>query len=41
LLSRTREDDADTHLSLEVMAREIVIAVTSSRPDYGTWEHIL
>jgi secondary thiamine-phosphate synthase enzyme len=34
------EDNADAHLKRSVMGREVVIAVTDGRLDFGTWEQI-
>ena len=34
------EDNADAHLKRTVMGREVVVAVTGGRLDFGTWEHI-
>lgn len=34
------EDNADAHLKRTVMGREVVIAVTNGRLDFGTWEQI-
>ena len=34
------EDNADAHLKRTVMAREVVVAVTGGRLDFGTWEQI-
>ncbi len=34
------EDNADAHLKRSVMGREVVIAVTEGRLDFGTWEQI-
>ena len=36
----TGEDNADAHLKRQVMGREVVIAVTKGRLDFGTWEQI-
>jgi len=36
----TGEDNADAHLKRQVMGREVVVAVTKSRLDFGTWEQI-
>ncbi|HUV16254.1 MAG TPA: secondary thiamine-phosphate synthase enzyme YjbQ [Pelolinea sp.] len=36
----TGEDNADAHLKRSVMGREVVIAVTDGRLDFGTWEQI-
>jgi len=34
------EDNADAHLKRTVMGREVVVAVTESRLDFGPWEQI-
>lgn len=34
------EDNADAHMKRTVMGREAVVAVTSGRLDFGTWEQI-
>ena len=34
------EDNADAHLKRSVMGREVVVAVTDSKLDFGTWEQI-
>ena len=39
--NRTGEDSADAHLKRQVMGREVVVAVTNGRLDFGTWERIL
>ncbi len=36
----TGEDNADAHLKRQVMGREVVVAVTGGRLDFGTWEQI-
>ena len=38
--NRTGEDNADAHLKRQVMGREVVVAVTDGRLDFGTWEQI-
>jgi secondary thiamine-phosphate synthase enzyme len=38
--NRTGEDNADAHLKRQVMGREVVVAVTESRLDFGPWEQI-
>ncbi len=38
--NRTLEDNADAHLKRSVMGREVVVAVTEGRLDFGTWEQI-
>ncbi len=40
LHNRTGEDNADAHLKRQVMGREVVVAVTDGRLDFGTWERI-
>jgi secondary thiamine-phosphate synthase enzyme len=40
LHNRTGEDNADAHLKRQVMGREVVVAVTNGRLDFGTWEQI-
>lgn len=34
------EDNADAHLKRQVMGREVVVAVTGGKLDFGTWEQI-
>jgi len=34
------EDNADAHLKRTVMGREVVVAVTKGKLDFGTWERI-
>ncbi|RKX24841.1 MAG: YjbQ family protein [Candidatus Zixiibacteriota bacterium] len=36
----TGEDNADAHLKRQVMGREVTVAVTQGRLDFGTWEQI-
>jgi secondary thiamine-phosphate synthase enzyme len=38
--NRTGEDNADAHLKRQVMGREVVVAVTDGRLDFGPWEQI-
>jgi secondary thiamine-phosphate synthase enzyme len=38
--NRTGEDNADAHIKRQVMGREVVVAVTGGRLDFGTWEQI-
>jgi secondary thiamine-phosphate synthase enzyme len=40
LHNRTGEDNADAHLKRQVMGREVVVAITDGRLDFGTWERI-
>lgn len=34
------EDNADAHLKRTIMGREVVVAITNGRLDFGTWEQI-
>lgn len=36
----TGENNADAHLKRQVMGREVVVAVTGGRLDFGPWEQI-
>jgi secondary thiamine-phosphate synthase enzyme len=36
----TGEDNADAHLKRTVMGREVVVAVTGGKLDFGPWEQI-
>ena len=36
----TGEDNADAHLKRTIMGREVVVAVTNGKPDFGPWEQI-
>ena len=38
--NRTGEDNGDAHLKRQVMGREVVVAVTKGRLDFGPWEQI-
>ncbi len=38
--NRTGEDNADAHLKRQIMGREVVVAVTNGKLDFGTWEQI-
>jgi secondary thiamine-phosphate synthase enzyme len=38
--NRTGEDNADAHLKRQVMGREVVIAITDGRLDFGPWEQV-
>ena len=38
--NRTGEDNADAHHKRQIMGREVVIAVTGGKLDFGTWEQI-
>lgn len=35
-----QDDDADAHMKRQVMGREVVVAITEGRLDFGTWEQI-
>jgi len=36
----TGEDNADAHMKRQVMGREVVVAVTGGKLDFGPWEQI-
>lgn len=36
----TGEDNADAHLKRQIMGREVVVALTEGRLDFGPWEQI-
>ena len=36
----TGEDNADAHLKRQIMGRDVVVAVTDGRLDFGPWEQI-
>ena len=36
----TGEDNADSHLKRTIMGREVVVAVTNGKFDFGPWEQI-
>ena len=38
--NRTGEDNADAHLKRTIMGREVIVAVTAGRLDFGPWERI-
>jgi len=38
--NRTGEDNADAHLKRQIMGREVVVAITDGRLDFGPWEQI-
>ena len=40
LHNRTGEDNGDAHLKRQVMGREVVVAITGGRLDFGPWEQI-
>ena len=41
LHNRTGEDNGDAHLKRQIMGREVVVAVTEGRLDFGPWEQIV
>jgi secondary thiamine-phosphate synthase enzyme len=41
LHNRTGEDNGDAHHKRQVMGREVVVAITNGRLDFGTWEQII
>jgi len=38
--NRTGEDNGDAHLKRQVMGREVVVAVSNGKLDFGPWEQI-
>lgn len=38
--NRTGEDNGDAHLKRQIMGREVVVAVTCGKLDFGPWEQI-
>ena len=36
----TGEDNADAHMKRQIMGREVMVAITSGRLDFGPWEQI-
>ncbi|QLH03993.1 secondary thiamine-phosphate synthase enzyme [Nitrosopumilus oxyclinae] len=38
--NKTGEDNADAHLKRQVMGREVVVAITKGKLDFGPWEEI-
>ena len=38
--NRTGEDNGDAHHKRQIMGREVVVAITDGRLDFGTWEQI-
>ncbi len=38
--NRTGEDNADAHHKRQIMGREVVVAITGGRFDFGPWEQI-
>lgn len=38
--NRTGEDNADAHHKRQIMGREVVVAITAGKLDFGRWEQI-
>lgn len=38
--NNTGEDNADAHLKRQIMGREVVVAVSNGKLDFGPWEQI-
>jgi secondary thiamine-phosphate synthase enzyme len=38
--NRTGEDNADAHLKRQIMGRQVVVAITEGKLDFGPWEQI-
>ena len=38
--NRTGEDNADAHMKRQNMGREVVVAITAGKLDFGPWEQI-
>jgi secondary thiamine-phosphate synthase enzyme len=38
--NRTGEDNADAHMKRQVMGREVVVAITKGKLEFGPWEQI-
>ena len=38
--NRTGEDNGDAHIKRQIMGREVVVAVTGGKLDFGPWEQI-
>jgi secondary thiamine-phosphate synthase enzyme len=38
--NRTGEDNADAHMKRQIMGREVVMAITKGKLDFGPWEQI-
>jgi secondary thiamine-phosphate synthase enzyme len=36
----TGEDNADAHIKRQIMGREVVVAITGAKLDFGPWEQI-
>lgn len=40
LHNNTGEDNADAHIKRQIMGREVVVAITNGKLDFGPWEQI-
>jgi secondary thiamine-phosphate synthase enzyme len=40
LPNRTGEDNADPHMKRQIMGREVMVAITAGKLDFGPWEQI-
>ena len=38
--NRTGEDNADAHMKRQLMGREVVVAITDGKLDFGPWEQV-
>lgn len=38
--NRTGEDNGDAHLKRQIMGRQVVVAITGGKLDFGPWEQI-
>ena len=38
--NRTGEDNADAHMKRQVMGREVVVAITDGKLDFGPWQRV-
>ena len=38
--NKTGEDNADAHLKRQIMGRQVVVAITNGKLDFGPWEQI-
>ncbi|KTD70842.1 secondary thiamine-phosphate synthase enzyme YjbQ [Legionella tucsonensis] len=38
--NNTGEDNADAHIKRQIMGREVVVAITEGKLDFGPWEQI-
>lgn len=38
--NRTGEDNADAHHKRQIMGREVVVAITNGKLDFGPWEQV-